>query len=975
LSGAAALLGLTLGLAVAIAPAAADKVGVAAAVNPDAFSSLAGSPQSQLSIGKSIFYNERINTTGSGLVQVLLVDGSTFTVGPGSDLVIDKFVYDPKKGVGQISASFSKGVMRFVGGKISKNEGGVSVDTPAGALAIRGGMVQGNGKVWSFLYGVQMTLKGNNGKTYTVYEPGYTLDLSGGTPNIRPTTSADVNSLMAALTNSNTGGLNNSTETQSGNQVQVAETLSLQDLVAEATAEQVDSTLTKEETTPTEPTDPGSPQVTARVLVGAGVYTAFPETPDQFTTDEASDAGILGGDLNSTVDDFIWTFNIENNRLVGTVSGLTDAHCMNGDCSNPENIVTNTPPAVAVNLPAAFQPEECELGVCAVTNATLTQDGEPTTYVGLAVLKKDFFAYHLVNAPPEPSGPLTNALDYGESDYHPEPFLAFGGKGYNFGTPSGKTYAFALTPDVKEEIVNGGAIGPFAGAGSSPFVDTSKDSQGNFIKPQPAISPLLYLEKDSGAANDPSRAVWLQTGLYINTTPADPETYTEFDQQSWVNVALGGVENGGLVGERRGGAAVDFDYEVCQSNECWTDTRREAFAFTGDIASLKGPDGSHFMGSNEPNMVIGFDSTGTHNIGRDSPLDPDRSSVEDQSGSTYHIGVGLGTLPAQDQTLNGEYKGYATGIVQSEVPQGGFANVVASRSPDDFGITFDNTSNTLAASLSVYDVQHTDSATGRYTLGFGDDGESSGNKSAYIDNLHYAAIENGNNEVSNWNGEGFTTYETTAATSYLVSGEQLGVTQFFPDTFEADPETGHRPFCANCEFIQWGAWGTRVGFGTESASEYVDNVHLGWWIAGNLTADENFSDDVDVFTALGPVANYTGSAIGNVASYNTQTYSWSTYVAAGDAAMSWSFANRSGALDITNFDGNRSFNYSLNQVPGPTDGTYLNRFGGGITNYGWNGQANGSFVDKGSDLARGAIGNWNAATDNYKATGIFGVTR
>ena len=60
-------------------------------------SSLSGSPQSQLKIGKSIFFNERINTTTSGLVQVLLVDGSTFTVGPGSDLVIDKFVYDSKK--------------------------------------------------------------------------------------------------------------------------------------------------------------------------------------------------------------------------------------------------------------------------------------------------------------------------------------------------------------------------------------------------------------------------------------------------------------------------------------------------------------------------------------------------------------------------------------------------------------------------------------------------------------------------------------------------------------------------------------------------------------------------------------------------------------------------------------------------------------------------------------------------------------
>lgn len=43
-----AILGLT-------HPARADKVGVAAAVNPDAFLSLAGKPQSQINIGKSIF--------------------------------------------------------------------------------------------------------------------------------------------------------------------------------------------------------------------------------------------------------------------------------------------------------------------------------------------------------------------------------------------------------------------------------------------------------------------------------------------------------------------------------------------------------------------------------------------------------------------------------------------------------------------------------------------------------------------------------------------------------------------------------------------------------------------------------------------------------------------------------------------------------------------------------------------------------
>src|SRR5665648_1253964 len=131
---AALLLGLAVGLAASIGPAQADKVGVAAAVNPDAFSNLSDTPNKQLNIGKSIFFNERINTTASGLVQVLLVDGSTFTVGPNSDLVIDKFVYDPRKKTGEIVASFSKGTMRFIGGKLSKNEGGVTVKTPSGSL-------------------------------------------------------------------------------------------------------------------------------------------------------------------------------------------------------------------------------------------------------------------------------------------------------------------------------------------------------------------------------------------------------------------------------------------------------------------------------------------------------------------------------------------------------------------------------------------------------------------------------------------------------------------------------------------------------------------------------------------------------------------------------------------------------------------------------------------------------------------------
>ena len=160
------------------------------------------------------------------------------------------------------------------------------------------------------------------------------------------------------------------------------------------------------------------------------------------------------------------------------------------------------------------------------------------TFEGLAVFRKDFVAYQLIGTSEE-----------SETGPSADPILAFGGKGYDFGTPSGKTYAFTLLPDVK------GVLAPFAGPDSFPVVDLSTDENGNYIKPLPVISDLLYREK---GVNDQSRAVWLQTSLYINTTPGNSDN-GGFDQQSFVNVALGGVDptTGGLVGARRGGSSVD----------------------------------------------------------------------------------------------------------------------------------------------------------------------------------------------------------------------------------------------------------------------------------------------------------------------------------------------------------------------------------------------------------------------------------
>jgi hypothetical protein len=174
-----AVLALLLG-----APALAEtSVGVTAAVNPDATGTV-GSTVRTISLGDSVVFNQRIETGGTGLVQVLLADGTTFMVGPNSNLVIDSFVYDPNAGTAQVTASFTKGVLRFIGGQTSKTEGGVTINTPVGTMGIRGAMVdivldppEGTPPHIDMLFGNEVTLEQGQQLLGRLYAAGYSLAL------------------------------------------------------------------------------------------------------------------------------------------------------------------------------------------------------------------------------------------------------------------------------------------------------------------------------------------------------------------------------------------------------------------------------------------------------------------------------------------------------------------------------------------------------------------------------------------------------------------------------------------------------------------------------------------------------------------------------------------------------------------------------------------------------------------------------
>jgi hypothetical protein len=245
----------------------------------------------------------------------------------------------------------------------------------------------------------------------------------------------------------------------------------------------------------------------------------------------------------------------------------------------------------------------CANGICAVTDATISQEETTATLQGVGVFKPGFFAYQLAPSGPNTNGSLTSV---GPSVDQPgaAQLLAFGGTKYTFAASDGETsklYKFdlgtvslALPASFSQERVSPGlAAGP-AGTGY--------------------VSPLQVLDNSN---EGDAGGVWLQTGFFKGNGQTD----------TLISVSLGDwSEEDGLRGFTRGGLI------------------NLGTSFSGNAASLAGPDGegmlSHFMGTGTPNVVVG-------------------------SGDNAHIGIGTGISSATTQ--GGSFKGFAAGLNETGI--------------------------------------------------------------------------------------------------------------------------------------------------------------------------------------------------------------------------------------------------------------------------------------------------------------------
>jgi hypothetical protein len=77
--------------------------------------------------------------TARGKAGITFQDNTTVQVNENSRLVIDDFVYDPKKGSGKLALNMASGTVRYASGAIAKNDPSrVAINTPTATIAVRG---------------------------------------------------------------------------------------------------------------------------------------------------------------------------------------------------------------------------------------------------------------------------------------------------------------------------------------------------------------------------------------------------------------------------------------------------------------------------------------------------------------------------------------------------------------------------------------------------------------------------------------------------------------------------------------------------------------------------------------------------------------------------------------------------------------------------------------------------------------------
>lgn len=90
-------------------------------------------------VGQVVFESDSIRTGGDGKIGVTLNDDTRLSLGPNSELKLERFTYQPAESGFGLVLKFVRGAATYVSGRIAKMApDSIRLETPAAIIGVRG---------------------------------------------------------------------------------------------------------------------------------------------------------------------------------------------------------------------------------------------------------------------------------------------------------------------------------------------------------------------------------------------------------------------------------------------------------------------------------------------------------------------------------------------------------------------------------------------------------------------------------------------------------------------------------------------------------------------------------------------------------------------------------------------------------------------------------------------------------------------
>jgi hypothetical protein len=910
-----------------LAPAglnAQQRVGVNSAVNPDASGTPPGGTTRRLVIGQEVVFNERISTGPQGQTQLLFLDESAMSIGPGSDLTIDQFVYDPNAGTGKLAMSATRGVLRFIGGKLSKQEDAVTLRTQSATVAVRGGVflleLQASGQLEVFfVFGKELSVTGLNGVVQTLTRPGFgvTVARPGASPSAPFRAPAQTLGQVLSQLDGRAGGNGGALQT---------------------------------------PTDATVADSAVPATVSANVKTSVEQASAQAQAQTQTPINPTAPNL-ATAQTSLQVNTVQNQGSAPILQSINQ--CSGGQCGpfppSPPSPTPPTPqpptpqpptpqpptpqPPVAVTYAGLFKQtngngsgrgfiDQSAVARVPYINGTL-QNGVFT--VSFPVLGNAVTSFPLTpgtNAvgpagTASPQGPFTGTT-YLSSDG-----TFFYGTGTPTQTPSERGFIFGGQPvstsfyaplantqitafNLQQDIALGSAI---------PYLPA--DFGGSI--PNPSVSPL-YLVTPAGqqfgafnSATNPNVVAprWLQASIAVNgqgpsqTSALAVNTGAFFTSSDTGTVVGSGPVRGSFT--TQGGRPTRIDSGTAtvpdgNNNNLFGNNSISGFVLDQNLYNTT----DHFQQSLAAVLPSGGNQI---NYAFTHPAIP----------TALPSGVGTSRT---SQTLTG----FIGGIMYPDATGAPYALFGAN------ALATDATSNRVVAVFAGVDpFTSTTSGVQSMVINFGSLTGNNTARSTFIDDATFAAAESPTIP---------STVNSVSTPPGLTAG-QPGTRVAMVTANTAPLPSGFLPTVCQCQFMQWGYWtGELDQVNANNQVTRFDRANINFWVAGQLP----------VTLPTTGTGTYNGTAIGSVSNNNQN------YIAAGNFTTTFNFGNNTGTLGISNFDG-RAVSGTVAGAggiyAGPLNGTNLS------------GLAQGRFFGSNAVETGGSFAFRSSSGSPYTAAGIF----